>query len=126
MKLARSPNPPKKRPAQAGAGGQTPPPPSLPAGRGGAVQNSASGFSLKKVRISFRVWSMTGQASPKAALFPFMMSLSHPLLVGFFGGSNVVFSSIFSPNICITRLETILKALLSYYGNVEFLKKCID
>src|SRR3989338_793012 len=47
--------------------------------------------------------SQIGLTSAKAGVFP--------LFTVSFGGSKVFFSSIFSPNICITRAETILKAL---------------
>src|SRR3990167_4574691 len=50
-----------------------------------------------------RLGSQIGLTSAKAGVFP--------LFTGSFGGSKVFFSSIFSPNICITRAETILKAL---------------
>src|SRR3990167_7935441 len=49
-----------------------------------------------------RLGSQIGLTSAKAGVFP--------LLTGFFGGSKVFFSSTFSPNICMTRPEIILKA----------------
>ncbi|MDD3608088.1 MAG: hypothetical protein PHQ20_04875, partial [Candidatus Moranbacteria bacterium] len=47
----------------------------LASGGGAERQNSAFGFSRKKVRISFRVWSQTGSFENQR-LFPFCRSVA--------------------------------------------------